>query len=174
MTRRRRTGMADRDDREIGTHSKDDTASVSESENPVIPAPTVKPGRPATNRDWWPNQLDLTVLHQHSPRSNPMGADFNYAEEFKKLDVEALKRDVFAVMTDSKDWWPADYGHYGPFFIRMSWHAAGTYRVADGRGGGGAGGQRLAPLHSLPGKPHPGKARPPALAGQQEVRGQDF
>jgi len=151
--------MADRDDKEIGTHSKDETASVSESENPVIPAPTVKPGRPATNRDWWPNQIDLTVLHQHSPRSNPMGADFNYAEEFKKLDVEALKRDVFAVMTDSKDWWPADYGHYGPFFIRLSWHAAGTYRIADGRGGAGDGNQRFAPLNSWPDNASLDKAR---------------
>ena len=96
-----------------------------------------KPHRPRTNQDWWPNQLDLQVLHQHSPRSNPMGEDFNYAEEFKTLDVDALKRDIFEVMTTSQDWWPADYGHYGPLFIRMSWHAAGTYRIADGRGGGG-------------------------------------
>jgi catalase-peroxidase len=111
--------------------------SKSESENPVIPSPTAKPHRPSTNRDWWPNQLDLSVLHAHDNLSNPWAEGFNYAEEFKKLDVEALKRDVFEVMTTSQAWWPADYGHYGPLFIRMSWHAAGTYRTADGRGGGG-------------------------------------
>ena len=110
---------------------------MSESENPVIPSPTPKRTRPRTNKDWWPNQLDLSVLHQHSPLSNPMGEDFNYAEEFKTLDLEALKRDLIEVMTTSQDWWPADYGHYGPLFIRMTWHAAGTYRIADGRGGGG-------------------------------------
>ena len=124
--------------------------SNSESENPVIAAPTPKEHRPSTNRDWWPNQLDLQVLHQHSPLSNPMGEDFSYAEEFKTLDVEALKRDIIEVMTASQDWWPADYGHYGPLFIRMSWHAAGTYRIADGRGGGGKGAQRFAPLNSWP------------------------
>ena len=111
--------------------------SVSESENPAIPAPTPKPHRPRSNQDWWPNQLNLPVLHQHSPLSNPMGEDFNYAEEFKTLDLDALKQDIFEVMTTSQDWWPADYGHYGPLFIRMTWHAAGTYRIADGRGGGG-------------------------------------
>ena len=114
----------------------------SESENPVIPSPTPKPARPMSNQDWWPNQLNLEVLHQHSPLSNPMGEDFDYAAEFATLDVEALKRDVFEVMTSSQEWWPADYGHYGPLFIRMSWHAAGTYRIADGRGGGGRGAQR--------------------------------
>src|SRR2546427_12948245 len=122
----------------------------SESENPVIPSPTPKRTRPRTNKDWWPNQLDLSVLHQHSPRSNPMGEDFNYAEEFKTLDLDALKQDIFDVMTTSQDWWPADYGHYGPLFIRMTWHAAGTYRIADGRGGGGSGDQRFAPLNSRP------------------------
>ena len=109
----------------------------SESENPVIPAPTPKPHRPTSNQDWWPNQVNVDVLHQHSPVSNPMGDDFNYAEEFKTLDVEALKRDVIELMTRSQEWWPADYGHYGPLFIRMTWHAAGTYRIHDGRGGGG-------------------------------------
>lgn len=133
--------------------------SGSESENPVIPSPTPAATRPRTNRDWWPNQLDLQVLHQHSPRSNPMGEDFDYAEEFKKLDVDALKRDVFEVMTASQDWWPADYGHYGPLFIRMSWHAAGTYRIADGRGGGGSGAQRFAPLNSWPDNASLDKAR---------------
>ncbi|MFF5288865.1 catalase/peroxidase HPI [Paractinoplanes globisporus] len=135
------------------------TESVSESENPEIPAPTVKAGRPHTNRDWWPNQLDLSVLHRNSPRANPMGADYDYAEEFKTLDVEQLRRDIFAVMTTSQDWWPADYGHYGPLFIRMSWHAAGTYRISDGRGGGGSGAQRFAPLNSWPDNVSLDKAR---------------
>jgi catalase-peroxidase len=109
--------------------------------------------------DWWPNQLNLKVLHEFSPQANPMGEDFNYAEEFKTLDVEALKRDVIEVMTTSQDWWPADYGHYGPLFIRMSWHAAGTYRIHDGRGGGGAGAQRFAPLNSWPDNASLDKAR---------------
>jgi catalase-peroxidase len=112
-----------------------------------------------SNRDWWPNQLDLSVLHQHSPRANPMGAAFDYSVEFKSLDVEALKRDIFAVMTTSQDWWPADWGHYGPLFIRMTWHAAGTYRIADGRGGGGEGAQRFAPLNSWPDNANLDKAR---------------
>ena len=130
----------------------------SESENPAS-RPDPQAARPRTNQDWWPNQLDLQVLHQHSPRANPMGADFNYAEEFESLDVEALKRDVFEVMTTSQDWWPADYGHYGPLFIRMSWHAAGTYRIEDGRGGGGDGAQRFAPLNSWPDNANLDKAR---------------
>ncbi|MFE9792977.1 catalase/peroxidase HPI [Streptomyces goshikiensis] len=135
--------------------------SGSDSENPAIPSPTPTPGpaRPQTNRDWWPNQLDLQVLHQHSPMADPMGEDFDYAQEFGDLDVEALKRDVFEVMTSSQDWWPADYGHYGPLFIRMSWHAAGTYRIADGRGGGGSGAQRFAPLNSWPDNASLDKAR---------------
>ena len=103
---------------------KDATDSVSESENPVIPAPTVKATRPRTNRDWWPNQLDLSVLHVHSPRSNPMGEDFDYAEAFQRLDLAAVKQDIEQVLTTSQDWWPADYGHYGPFMIRMAWHSA--------------------------------------------------
>jgi len=131
----------------------------SESESPVIPSPTPKRTRPRTNKDWWPHQLDLSVLHAHSPGPDPMGRDFNYAEEFKTLDVEALKRDIEQVMTTSQEWWPADYGHYGPLFIRMTWHAAGTYRIADGRGGGGSGMQRFAPLNSWPDNVSLDKAR---------------
>jgi catalase-peroxidase len=132
---------------------------VSESENPVIPAPEPKAHAPLGNQDWWPNQVDLSVLKKRASQANPMGDDFNYAEEFKKLDVEALKRDMFELMTNSQDWWPADYGHYGPLFIRMSWHAAGTYRIADGRGGGGEGAQRFAPLNSWPDNVSLDKAR---------------
>ncbi len=131
----------------------------SESENPVIPSPTPVATRPRSNQDWWPNQLNLQVLHQHSPASDPMGADFNYADEFATLDVDALKRDLVEVMTTSQDWWPADYGNYGPLFIRMTWHAAGTYRIADGRGGGGTGAQRFAPLNSWPDNANLDKAR---------------
>ncbi|MER6186649.1 catalase/peroxidase HPI [Streptomyces sp. NPDC001652] len=131
----------------------------SESENPAIPSPTPAASRPRTNRDWWPDQLDLQILHQHSSSSNPMDEGFDYAKEFAALDVEALKRDVFEVMTTSQGWWPADYGHYGPLFIRMSWHAAGTYRTADGRGGGGTGSQRFAPLNSWPDNASLDKAR---------------
>jgi catalase-peroxidase len=119
--------------------------------------PVLHGGR--SNRDWWPNQLNLKVLHQHSALSDPMGKGFNYAEEFKKLDLAALKKDLFALMTDSQDWWPADFGHYGPLFIRMAWHSAGTYRIADGRGGAGAGQQRFAPLNSWPDNANLDKAR---------------
>ncbi len=139
--------------------TKGATESVSESENPGMPAPTPTPHRPRTNQDWWPNQPDLSVLHRHSPRSNPMGEDFDYAAEFATLDVEALKRDLFELMTTSQDWWPADFGHYGGLFIRMSWHSAGTYRIADGRGGGGQGAQRFAPLNSWPDNASLDKAR---------------
>ena len=133
--------------------------SVSESENPAIPSPTPKPHRPRTNWDWWPNQLALQVLHQNSARANPMDEDYDYAEEVQTLDVEALKRDVTELLTSSQDWWPADYGNYGPLFVRMSWHAAGTYRIADGRGGGGQGAQRFAPLNSWPDNARLDKAR---------------
>lgn len=138
---------------------KETTTSVSESENPAIPSPTPKRGRPRTNSDWWPNQLDLSILHRRPPQSNPLGAEFDYAEQFRSLDVEALKRDLTELMTASQDWWPADYGHYGPLFIRMTWHAAGTYRIADGRGGGGEGAQRFAPLNSWPDNASLDKAR---------------
>ena len=111
------------------------------------------------NTDWWPKNLNLAILHQHDAKSNPMGVDFDYAEAFKSLDYEALKSDLHALMTDSQDWWPADYGHYGPFFIRMTWHAAGTYRTGDGRGGGGTGAQRFAPLNSWPDNGNLDKAR---------------
>tara|TARA_Y100000590_G_scaffold144902_1_gene166580 strand:+ start:997 stop:3132 length:2136 start_codon:yes stop_codon:yes gene_type:complete len=112
-----------------------------------------------SNRDWWPNQLNLNILHQHDKKSNPMDESFDYREEFKKLNYEALKKDLHNLMTDSQDWWPADYGHYGPFFIRMTWHAAGTYRTGDGRGGGGTGAQRFAPLNSWPDNGNLDKAR---------------
>jgi catalase-peroxidase len=138
---------------------KSEVHGHSESENPAIRAPEPKGHRPRSNQDWWPNQLDLSVLHTNTPESNPMGADFDYAEEFKSLDLDALKRDLIGVMTASQDWWPADYGHYGPLFIRMTWHAAGTYRIHDGRGGGGTGQQRFAPLNSWPDNANLDKAR---------------
>jgi catalase-peroxidase len=133
--------------------------SQSESENPVISSPKPKTTRPRTNRDWWPNQLDLSVLHPPSPSASPMEPDYDYAKAFASLDIEALKRDVFEVMTTSQPWWPADFGHYGPLFIRLSWHAAGTYRIEDGRGGAGEGAQRFPPLNSWPDNANLDKAR---------------
>jgi catalase-peroxidase len=120
---------------------------------------TAPTARGTSNRDWWPSQLNLNILHQHAPASNPLGPDFDYAEEFKKLDLAALKKDLHALMTDSQEWWPADWGHYGGLFIRMAWHSAGTYRTSDGRGGGGSGNQRFAPLNSWPDNVNLDKAR---------------
>ena len=112
-----------------------------------------------SNADWWPNQLNLAILHQHAPASNPLGADFDYAHAFGTLDYAALKQDLVALMTDSQDWWPADWGHYGGLFVRMAWHSAGTYRTADGRGGAGTGNQRFAPVNSWPDNGNLDKAR---------------
>ncbi|MDM7921411.1 MAG: hypothetical protein QUS14_03845, partial [Pyrinomonadaceae bacterium] len=121
--------------------------------------PALSQTKPATNQFWWPEILDLSPLRQQSPRSNPMGKDFNYAEEFKKLDIAAVKADIKKTLTTSQDWWPADYGNYGPLFIRMAWHSAGTYRSIDGRGGAGGGQQRFEPLNSWPDNANLDKAR---------------
>ena len=138
----------------------DQTASTSESENPAISAPTVKADqRPRTNRDWWPNQVDLSVLNRTDPKANPLGEEFDYRKAVSELDVAAVKADLVHVMRTSQEWWPADWGHYGGLFIRLSWHAAGTYRIADGRGGAGAGEQRFAPLNSWPDNANLDKAR---------------
>jgi catalase-peroxidase len=133
--------------------------SVSESESPAIPSPTPEVPRPRTNHDWWPNQLDLKMLHRHSSLSNPMDEDFDYGKEFATLDLDALRSDLIELMHSTHEWWPSDYGNYGPLFIRMSWHAAGTYRITDGRGGGGSGAQRFAPLNSWPDNASLDKAR---------------
>lgn len=135
------------------------TASNSESENPAIASPKPKAGAPLKNQDWWPEQIDVSVLHAHSNKGNPLGEDFDYAKEFAKLDVEALKADVISAITTSQDWWPADYGSYAGLMIRLSWHAAGTYRIYDGRGGAGQGMQRFAPLNSWPDNANLDKAR---------------
>lgn len=130
------------------THSVDSGAKCPVAHGAqATPTPASRSRSP---RDWWPNQLDLGVLHQHAPASSPMGTTFNYAAEFKTLDLDAIKQDLTTLMTDSQDWWPADFGHYGPLFIRMAWHAAGTYRIGDGRGGAGTGSQRFAPSTAGP------------------------
>jgi catalase-peroxidase len=140
-------------------YPEEPTASRSESENPAIDSPTPKAHGPMKNQDWWPEQIDVSVLHAHSNKGNPLGDDFDYAAEFAKVDVEALKADVISLITTSQDWWPADYGSYAGLFIRMSWHAAGTYRTYDGRGGAGQGMQRFAPLNSWPDNANLDKAR---------------
>ncbi len=140
-------------------HSDTKTHSGSESENPVIDSPKPKSHAPLTNQDWWPGQVDVSVLHKQNPKGNPLGTDFSYSEAFATLDLEALRADMLALMTSSQDWWPADYGSYAGLFIRMSWHAAGTYRIYDGRGGGGQGAQRFAPLNSWPDNANLDKAR---------------
>ena len=140
-------------------HSDAKTSSHSESENPIIDSPTPKAHAPMTNKDWWPEQVDVSVLHKQSSKGNPFGESFDYAQEFAKLDLEAFKADVIDVIQTSQDWWPADYGNYAGLFIRMSWHAAGTYRIFDGRGGAGQGAQRFAPLNSWPDNANLDKAR---------------
>ena len=127
-----------------------------------------------SNRDWWPDRLHVAILAQHSSKSDPMGAKFDYAREFKTLDLPALKKDLYALMTDSQAWWPADWGHYGPLFIRMAWHSAGTYRTFDGRGGARYGQSALRAAQQLAGQRQPRQGPAPALAGQAEVRPQDL
>src|SRR3954447_23762900 len=145
----------------------------TESKCPFHPTATTG----TSNRDWWPKQLKLELLHQHSPKSNPMGEDFDYAKEFNSLDLAAVKKDLAALMTDSQDWWPADFGHYGPLFIRMAWHSAGTYRIGDARGGAGRRRARPAAVRAaeqLARQREPRQGAPPAVADQAEVRARDL
>ncbi len=132
---------------------------MSDAKCPIMGGIQGHATRGASSQDWWPNQLDLSILNQNPPAADPMGADFDYAAEFATLDLDALRRDINEMMTASQEWWPADYGHYGPFFIRMAWHSAGTYRIGDGRGGAGTGTQRFAPLNSWPDNVSLDKAR---------------
>ena len=137
---------------------------------PVAHERAAHPTQGGGNRGWWPDRLNLKILAKNPAVANPLGEDFNYAEAFKALDLAAVKQDIAEVLTTSQDWWPADFGHYGPFMIRMAWHSAGTYRISDGRGGAGAGQQRFAPLNSWPDNGEPRQGPPPAVAGQAEVR----
>ena len=130
-----------------------------EAKCPVIHGSNTKTAGSHSNVNWWPQQLNLNILHQHDKKTNPMDESFNYKEEFEKIDYKALKQDLYDLMTDSQEWWPADYGHYGPFFVRLTWHAAGTYRIGDGRGGAGTGAQRFSPLNSWPDNGNLDKAR---------------
>ena len=130
-----------------------------ETKCPVIHGSNTKTAGSHSNVNWWPQQLNLNILHQHDKKTNPMEEGFNYKEEFEKIDYKALKQDLYDLMTDSQEWWPADYGHYGPFFVRLTWHAAGTYRIGDGRGGAGTGAQRFSPLNSWPDNGNLDKAR---------------
>jgi len=139
------------------TESKTSAAQTSAAQCPYTGSKLNTAG--TYNSDWWPDRLDLSILRQHSPVSDPMGEDFDYAKEFSKLNIKAVKKDIEAMMTTSQEWWPADYGHYGPFFIRLAWHSAGTYRTHDGRGGAGAGMQRFAPINSWPDNGNLDKAR---------------
>ena len=137
----------------------DMNSEESQGQCPVSAGRPIHPTEGSGNRDWWPKQLNLKILRKNPPVASPMGEDFSYAEQFTSLDLAVLTQDVDAVMTTSQDWWPADYGHYGPFFIRMAWHSSGTYRISDGRGGAGAGMQRFAPLNSWPDNASLDKAR---------------
>ena len=139
------------------------------SKCPVMHGQASKAGSGTSNQDWWPNKLKLNILRQHPAQSNPLDSDFDYAEAFKRLNLDAVKKDLTELMTDSQDWWPADYGHYGPFFIRMAWHAAGTYRTGDGRGGAASGNQRFCPAEQLARQWQSRQGPSPTVADQTEI-----